>query len=141
MKRPRPQKLINRMERFFSDYTEGLDSRDLRRMFDKDAIRAYAVLTRGHDDTPEPKGTVGRFFYRAKLTFLGLSYKLTPARRFLFACSLISFLIGFFGDPIKTTVRGNTNCIVDFSPFWFSLSLAMMVYLLALELVDRIRVR
>ncbi|MEA2558585.1 MAG: phosphoserine phosphatase RsbU/P [Acidobacteriota bacterium] len=141
MSRPRPQKLINRMERFFSDYTEGLDSRDLRRMFDKDAVRAYAVLTRGHDDTPEPKGRVGRFFYRAKLTFLGLSYKLTPARRLLFAASLISFLIGMFGDPIKTTVRGSTNWVVDFSPFWFGLSLAMMAYLLALELVDRIRVR
>src|SRR5215203_1541853 len=141
MKRPCPQKLISRMERFFSDYTEGLDTRDLRRMFDKDAVRAYAVLTRGHDDTPEPEGKVGRFFYRAKLTFLGLSYKLTPARRLLFAASLISFFIGMFGDPIKTTVRGSTGWVVDFSPFWFGLSVAMMAYLLALELVDRIRVR
>src|SRR5215210_5951483 len=141
MKRPRPQKLIGRMERFFSDYTEGLDSRDLRRMFDKDAIRAYAVLTRGHDDTPEPKGRVGRFIYRAKLTFLGLSYKLTPARRLLFASSLISFFIGMVGDPMEAKVGGETRLLVDFSPFWFALSLAMMVYLLALELVDRIRVR
>ncbi|HVG07271.1 MAG TPA: PP2C family protein-serine/threonine phosphatase, partial [Thermoanaerobaculia bacterium] len=138
MKQARPQKLINRMERFFSDYTEGLDSRDLRRMFDKDAVRAYAVLTRGHDDMPEPKGRVGRLLYRIKLTFLGLSYKLTPARRLLFAASLFSFLIGMFGDPIKTTTGG---WIVDFSPFWFSVSFAMMAYLLALELADRIRVR
>src|SRR5829696_318944 len=141
MNRPRPQKLINRMERFFSDYTDGLDSRDLRRMFDKDAIRAYAVLTRGHDDTPEHKGRIGRFLYRAKLTFLRLSYKLTPARRLLFASSLISFFIGMFGDPMEAKVGGETRLLVDFSPFWFGLSLAMMVYLLALELVDRIRVR
>lgn len=140
-KKDRPPKLIGRMERFFSDYTEGLDSRDLRRMFDKDAVRAYAVLTRGHDDTPEPKGKIGRFFYRIKLTFLGLSYKLTPARRLLFASSLLSFFIGMFGDPMEVRASGETRIFVDFSPFWFALSLAMMVYLLALELVDRIRVR
>jgi hypothetical protein len=141
MSRPRPPKLINRMERFFRDYTEGLDSRDLRRMFDKDAVRAYAVLTRGHDDVPEPKGRIGRFFYRIKLTFLGLSYKLTPVRRLLFAASLFSFLIGMFGDPMKVRTGDETRLLVDFSPFWFALSLAMMVYLLALELADRIRVR
>jgi phosphoserine phosphatase RsbU/P len=140
-KKDRPPKLLNRMERFFSDYTEGLDSRDLRRMFDKDAVRAYAVLTRGHDDMPEPKGKVGLFFYRVKLTFLGLSYKLTPARRLLFAASLCSFLIGFFGDPMEVRSGGEARLLVDFSPFWFSVSLAMMAYLLALELADRIRVR
>ena len=93
---------------------------------------------RNFADTPEPKGRVGRFFYRVKLTFLGLSYKLTPARRLLFAASLCSFIVGMFGDPIKTKTGG---WVVDFSPFWFSVSFAMMAYLLALELADRIRVR
>ncbi|HEX5716910.1 MAG TPA: PP2C family protein-serine/threonine phosphatase [Thermoanaerobaculia bacterium] len=140
-KKDRPPKLISRMERFFSDYTAGLDTRDLRRMFDKDAVRAYAVLTRGHDDMPEPKGKAGRFFYRAKLTFLGLSYKLTPARRLLFAGSLFAFFVGWVQDPKVITDEGVRVLVVDFSPFWFSLSLAMMAYLLALELADRIRVR
>lgn len=143
MKRSRPskpQKLISRMERFFHDYTAGLDSRDLRRMFDKDAVRAYAVLTQGHDEEPEPKG-IGRFFYRVKLTFLGLSYKLTPARRLLFAGSLIAFLVGLVGDPLEVKAGGGSRLLLDFSPFWFCLSLALMTYLLALELVDRIRVR
>ena len=140
-KKDRPPKLIGRMERFFRDYTEGLDSRDLRRLFDKDAIRAYAVLTREHEGTPEPKGGLKRFFYRAKLAFLGLSYKLTPARRMLFAGSLVAFLIGLFGDPMEVMVEGKPRLFLDFSPFWFALSLALMVYLLALELVDRIRVR
>lgn len=140
-KASRPPKLITRMERFFQDYTAGLDTRDVRRMFDKDAIRAYAVLTRGHDAEPEPKGGIGRFFYRAKLTFLGLSYKLTPARRMLFAGSLLAFFIGMFGDPMEVKVSGEPRFLVDFSPFWFAVSLAMMAYLLALELVDRIRVR
>ena len=36
---------------------------------------------------------------------------------------------------------GPTRISIDFSPLWFLLSLAGMVFLLALELVDRIRVR
>lgn len=123
------------------EYTAGLESRDLRRLFDKDAARAYQVLTRGHEGTPEPKGRIKRFFYRARLAFLGLSYKLTPARRILFAGSLFAFILGFLNDPKVLTARGKTEWIVDFSPFWFGVSLAMMAYLLALELVDRIRVR
>jgi hypothetical protein len=139
--RVRSQKLFGRMEGFVRDYTAGLDSRDLRRLFDKDATRAYAVLTREHEGTPEPKGRLKRFLYRAKLAFLGLSYKLTPARRFLFAAALLAFLLGFLQDPQVVMAGGKTSWSMDFSPFWFGASLAMMVYLLALELVDRIRVR
>lgn len=130
-----------RMERFFNDYTKGLDSRDLRRLFDKDAARAFAVLTREHGGTPEPKGGIGRFFYRAKIAFLGLSYKLTPARRILFAASLLVFLTALLNDPQVSVTRGVTRYALDFSPLWFAVSLLMMVYLLALELVDRVRVR
>ena len=91
--------------------------------------------------TPEPKERLKRFLYRAKLAFLGLSYKLTPARRMLFAVALLAFLLGFVGDSEVVTVRGTTRWVLDFSPLWFSVSLARLVYLLALELVDRIRVR
>ena len=130
-----------RLERFFNDYTKGLDSRDLRRLFDKDAARAFAVLTREHGGAPEPKGGIGRFFYRAKIAFLGLSYKLTPARRILFAASLLVFLTALLNDPQVSVTRGVTRYVLDFSPLWFAVSLMMMVYLLALELVDRVRVR
>lgn len=139
-KKSRPPQLIGRMERFFKDYTEGLDTRDLRRLFDKDAIRAYAVLTREHEGQPEPEGGLKRFFYRARLAFLGLSYKLTPARRMLFAGALLAFLVGLLNDPM-TVESGKTRVVVDFSPFWFAVSVALLVFLLALELVDRVRVR
>ncbi len=130
------------MDEFVRDYTAGVDSRGLKRLFDKDAVRAYAVLTReqGREEA-EPKGEVGRFFYRIRLAFLGLSYKLTPARRMLFAVSLIAFLLGLFDDPEVVVRNATTRWSVDFSPFWFLVSLLLMVYLLALELVDRVRVR
>jgi sigma-B regulation protein RsbU (phosphoserine phosphatase) len=141
MKQARRRNPLGGMERFVKEYTAGLDRRDLRRLFDKDATRAYQVLTRGHEGTPEPKSGFKRFLYRVKLAFLGLSYKLTPARRILFAASLVAFLLGFVDDPQVVMARGKTQWSLDFSPFWFGLSLAMMAYLLALELVDRIRVR
>lgn len=130
-----------RMERFLNDYTKGLDSRDLRRMFDKDAARAYALLTREHEGTPEPKGSVGRLWYRARISFLGLSYKLTPARRIVFAVSLLIFFVALLNDPQVSVTRGVNRWVLDFSPLWFAVSLMMMVYLLALELADRVRVR
>ncbi len=141
MRQARPNNLFDRLERFVKEYTAGLESRDLRRLFDKDAARAYQVLTRGHEDTPEPRGRLKRFLYRARLAFLGLSYKLTPARRMLFAASLLAFLLGFVNDPTVVVATGKTRVVLDFSPFWFGVSLATMAYLLALELVDRIRVR
>ncbi|MES1244871.1 MAG: PP2C family protein-serine/threonine phosphatase [Acidobacteriota bacterium] len=139
-----PRERFGRMGRFVKEYTAGLDRRDLRRLFDKDATRAYEVLTRGQhgqETAPEPKGGCKRFLYRAKLAFLGLSYKLTPARRILFAASLIAFLLGFVDDPQVVMTRGKSEWSLDFSPLWFGVSLAMMAYLLALELVDRVRVR
>ena len=135
------KKLFDRLDEFVRDYTAGVDSRDLKRLFDKDAVRAYAVLTREQGREEEPKGEIGRFFHRARLAFLGLSYKLTPARRMLFAASLLAFFLGIFDDPEVNIRNGTTHWSVDFSPFWFLASLLLMVYLLALELVDRIRVR
>jgi hypothetical protein len=133
---------VRQVEDFVRSYTAGMSRRDFQRLFDRDAARAYAVLTRDHDVGPEPKDGFGRFLFRARLVFLGLSYKLTPARRMLFALALLAVLLGFFGvrwDWVGETPDRQLN--IDFSPFWFLTSLGLLVYLLALELVDRIRVR
>lgn len=149
MARARTQDLFQRLETFVREYTEGLSGRDLQRLFDRDAAQAYAVLTREHAREPEPEGRCKRFFHRARIAFLGLSYKLTPARRLLFALALIFFITGFLQEP-KTVFedrRGDgdeastSRVVVDFSPLMFTLSFGSLIYLLALELVDRIRVR
>jgi phosphoserine phosphatase RsbU/P len=129
---------------FLREYTEGLNRRDLKRLFDRDAASAYSVLTREHARLPEPEGRGKRLLFRARLAFLGLSYKLTPARRALFACSLIFIVVALVsGDYTYTSVQHGHNfrVNVDFSPFWFVLSSGGLLFLLALELVDRVRVR
>ena len=130
--------------KFLREYTAGLNRRDIKRLFDRDAASAYSVLTRDHAQLPEPKGRGKRFLFRARLAFLGLSYKLTPARRAVFALSLVCLVIALMtGDYTYSTVQhGHTVKVsVDFSPFWFLLASGGLTFLLALELVDRVRVR
>jgi sigma-B regulation protein RsbU (phosphoserine phosphatase) len=132
------------LQEFVREYTAGLNTRELKRLFGRDAASAYSVLTRDHAAEVEPRHRLKRFLFRAKLAFLGLSYKLTPPRRMLFAASLIGVVLAF----VVTTIRHDfieqgriVRVSVDFSPFWLFLSVCCLVLLLALELVDRIRVR
>jgi sigma-B regulation protein RsbU (phosphoserine phosphatase) len=129
---------------FLRAYTAGLKGRDIKRLFDREAASAYSVLTREHAHLPEPKSRRKRLLFRARLAFLGLSYKLTPARRAVFALSLVCLVVALVtGDYTYSAVeRGHTVRVsIDFSPFWFLLSAGALVFLLALELVDRVRVR
>jgi hypothetical protein len=126
--------------RFWRDYTAGLRRGDLRRLFDHEAAQAYAVLTREHRAAAEPKGSVKRFFHRVRLLFLGISYKLSPARRMLFAAGLVFALLGVAQVSFLYD-QGGVDVSIDASPFFSSLSIACLLFLLALELVDRVRVR
>ena len=135
------QEYVTQTQDFLREYTDGLNVRDLRRLFDQDAARAYKVLTRDQDESLEPQEPARRLLYRAKVVFLGLSYKLSPARRVLFILCLLSALIGLINPPTFDFINERTELHVDFSPFWFVLSIAGLLWLLIMELVDRVRVR
>jgi hypothetical protein len=120
------------------EFTDGLRAGDVQHLFSRDAAMAYRVLTREHSQAPEPAGGVARAFHRAKILFLGLSYKLTPARRVLFVCAIGAALLGLVQADVNVE---NGRASVQLAPFWFLASVAMMVFLLALELVDRVLVR
>jgi len=141
MARARTQHFFDRLNTFVRNYTAGMNSRDLQRLFQRDAANAYAVLTRDHVQEPEPKKGLRRLLHRIRLTFLGLSYKLSPARRLVFVVALIFLLLGLTRDLEVAINQGKVQILIDFSPFWFTWSFLALVYLLALELVDRIRVR
>jgi sigma-B regulation protein RsbU (phosphoserine phosphatase) len=132
---------VKRVQTFFQEYTKGLSSRDVQRLFDRDAARAYQVLTRDHSQETEPKKGLRRFLFRAKLAFLGLSSKLTPARRLLFGISLLAFVVGLFSDSGFVYSTKGMRISIEFSPIWFGISVGCLIFLLALELVDRVRVR
>jgi sigma-B regulation protein RsbU (phosphoserine phosphatase) len=139
------QSFWQRLQSFLQEYTAGFDQREFERLFQRDAAEAYSVLTRDHDRTAEPKKGFKRFLYRAKILFLGLSYKLTPARRALFILALLAFLFGLTGGGgavVNIDGEGSRTVVgAEFSWLWLTASTGALIYLLALELVDRVRVR
>jgi sigma-B regulation protein RsbU (phosphoserine phosphatase) len=135
------QQYVTQTQDFLREYTEGLNVRELRRLFDQDATHAYEVLSRDRNGDSEPKDAGWRFLYRTKVVFLGLSYKLSPARRILFVLSLTCAVLGLVNPPTFDFVSEQTALHIDFSPIWFLLSVAGLLWLLIMELVDRVRVR
>jgi len=132
---------FQRLGQFVRDYTDGLSTRDFRRLFDRDAAHVYEVLTRDQTLGPEPNGMIGKWLFRIRVVFLGLSSKLTPVRRLLFALSLFFFFAGLLQKPTAVYHGAVVRIMLDFSPLWFWASLISLIYLLALELVDRVRIR
>lgn len=119
------KRTVKRYSVLVRDYTGGLDVRVAHRELGRDTSRAWGILTRERADESVPKGWLGRFLHRCRIIFLGLSYKLSPVRRMLFAVCLALALIGVQVDL----------------PSILLASVAGLVLLLALELADRIVIR
>lgn len=115
-------------------YTAGMRESDFGRLFDRDAVRAFDVVTREHEREHEPEGDFWRFLHRARIFFLGLSFKLSPPRRLLFAICVVLAMIGLLSIDFENIVTVR-NAII------FLLSIAGLVLLLVLELADRVVVR
>jgi len=130
----RAKKWFQEAERFVRSYTEGMRESDFGRLFERDAVRAFDVVTREHDRAKEPEDDFWRFLHRVRIFFLGLSFKLSPPRRLLFAICIALAFIGLLSIDFENfvTVR---NAVI------FLLSIAGLVLLLVLELADRIVVR
>jgi serine phosphatase RsbU (regulator of sigma subunit) len=124
---------FQRMESFVRDYTGGVGAGDLKRLFDRDAAHAFGVVTREHDGT-EPRGKLGRFLHRAKILFLGLSFRLTPPRRVLFALCILAAVLALQG--LDSASVGSGQFII-----FHVAAVAGLVFLIVLELADRIVVR
>ena len=109
---------VRRLQTFFREYTHGLNQRDIRRLFECDAARAFNVLTREHLQELVRRGVLKRFRFRAKLAFLGLSYKLTPPRRLLFAASLLAVLDRDVQRFRVLLPPKGVRIYIQFSRFW-----------------------
>ena len=94
-------------------------------------------------DQAEPPAKLrgpGRLFRNARLLFRSIADKLTPGRRLLFAVGVGSALLGIFNFELTFDDKG-THYSLDGSPLFFTLSIASLLFLLVLELVDRVLVR
>ena len=137
-----PRGRVRQLRSFVRDYTAGLEGQDLPTLFRRDAAAAYAVLTREHrQDGEKPIEGLRGHLRQARLLFLGLSYKLTPARRLLFAGALAFAAVGLVGGLNLELQTGRFDFYFETGPLFFLLSIGALVFLLALELMDRVRVR
>ena len=124
---------------FVREYAAGVRSRDIERMFRRDAAQAYQVLTRAQPKVAAEERGFRPFLRRLRVLFLGLSYSLSPPRRILFALALLLAALDACEIRISTSPGGSTGFSSHGS--LSLLSVAALVFLLALELVDRVRVR
>ena len=137
----RARRRIAAARRFLAEYTEGLNIQDIRRLFDQDASRAYEVLSRERAGQKADPEVDLPFLTRLKMVFLGLSYKLSPARRILFVVSLFFALLGILTPSVIHFDSEQSWLSLEFSPLWFLASIGGLLWLLTMELVDRVRVR
>ena len=134
----RLQDMAERSTRFGKEFTAGINRQEVARLFDQEARGAYKALARDAPPQDDETDDLSRFMRQVKGFFVGFALKLSPGRRLLFAFCLFCPLLGFL--DLDATI-GTHHVSVDFSPFWFLTSIAGLTLLLALELVDRLRVR
>jgi sigma-B regulation protein RsbU (phosphoserine phosphatase) len=128
----------SRAVHFGRRFTAGINRREVGRLFDEEARGAFSVLA---GETPEgcaEDDDFTRLLVGFKNVILGLVLKLSPARRLLFVVALLCPCLGFFDLDVSI---GPRHFFIDFSAFWFLVSIALLTLLLSLELVDRLRVR
>lgn len=136
-----PRKYLEDARGFVRSYTAGLNVRDLRRMFGEDASKAYRVLSRDQTGPIESRGEVSGFLRRVRILFVGISRKLSPARRSIFAVSVLATLLGLLGGKDLTLGASRVSVSVGTSSLYLIAAIVGFAFLFTMELVDRIRVR
>ena len=84
-----------RIADFFDTYTKDLTSEDLQRLFTRDTREAYRFFTRGvQTDAFKAMKWHRRLIAEARVLFMAVSMKLSPARRVVYGASLVLAVIG-----------------------------------------------
>jgi hypothetical protein len=94
------------------DDTGALDVRVAQRELSRDTSRALGILTRERANDVVPKGWLRRFLHRVPIIFLGLSFKLSAARRMLSAVCLVLTLIGVQPDQASALLGSVTGLVL-----------------------------
>jgi hypothetical protein len=126
------------------DAATAVSRRELKRLWQHDASRAFDVLTRDQRVDPGPvRNPLRRLLHRARLVLIGVSSRLSRGRRAVFAFSIVTAVLGTLNIHwvIHQGSKGGTQLTVESSPFLFVLAYGSLLFLLAVELVDRVLVR
>jgi serine phosphatase RsbU (regulator of sigma subunit) len=141
----------SRRSSFISGYTQGLKAEDLGRLFTRDAREAYEFFTRSIDPKQfQHLPWHRRFIVQLRLFFTAFTMKLSPARRVVYAASLIFAVVGFFNlmqvrPAIQTQVNG-TSVVVPGVGLpnglgSFVIAFALVNLIVLLEVADRLSLK
>ena len=137
----RKPRVLGQTRQFVRDYTAGLNVRDVKRLFDRDAAEAYRVLARDQGQPEAPKEPFRRFLFSTRVLFMGVSQKLTPARRILFLAALVFLVIGMLKPSLVEVHAIGLFLTVGTGALWYMTGAGLLLFLLVMELVDRVRFR
>jgi serine phosphatase RsbU (regulator of sigma subunit) len=139
-----------RLHDFVTSYTRDLKAEDLGRLFTRDAREAYEFFAR----TIDPKELEGlrwhrRFIVRLRLFFTAFTMKLSPARRIVYAASIIFAIVGVFNvmqfrytqtrvDNTEARVQGP---VVPDGLFSLVIAFGLVNLIVLLEVADRLSLK
>ena len=129
-------------DHFFKAYTRGLNTTDLGRLFTRDAPDAYRFFSRGIDfDELQKLPWHTRAVRATRLLFLAFTLRLTPARRLIYAISLVATLIG-----LMELYREMHFLLVPHPAFapgtmWLLVGFLLLNLLVLLEVADRLSLK
>ena len=139
----------SRLRDFVNTYTRDLKAEDLQRLFTRDAREAYEFFARQIDE----KQLQGLRWHRRALVHLRLFFtaftmKLSPARRIVYAASLLFAAIGFFnllrlGMNQAQAQAGNASSTFSMPDGLLSVvfAFALVNLLVLLEVADRLSLK
>jgi serine phosphatase RsbU (regulator of sigma subunit) len=134
----------SRARRFFEQYTRDLMPADMERLFTRDTPEAYRFFARGIDfDKLAREPWYRRWFIHARLFFIAFTMRLSPARRVLYACALVSVLLGLvqlFDGFGTTRLLLWPFTITIFAPRWAPGTMWLLLAFVAANLVMLIEV-
>jgi phosphoserine phosphatase RsbU/P len=134
-------RLIGKVSTFWERVTEGLEIQVLWSQFASEARSSYSLYTREVDwDAVRNERRVRRFFKVTRALFWAMLMKLSPARRVFLLIALVMGLMALMQAKVLRTehevvVTGPDNGLLVL------LSVGALVFLLALELADRVTMK
>ena len=138
-------RLIRRIQEFWQRVTEGIAVQELWSQFRSEARASYSLYSREIDwEALSKESRRRRFWHATKALFWALLMKLSPARRVFLLIALLFAIIALLNSQVLITVSESKRNYEVNPPNNFLavlLAVAGLLFLLALELADRVTMK
>ncbi|HET7842149.1 MAG TPA: PP2C family protein-serine/threonine phosphatase [Terriglobia bacterium] len=136
-----PRRFFDSIGNFWQRVTEGMEIQSLWAQFTAEARSSYSLYTREVDwDAYKRETGPKRFFKVARSLFWAMLMKLSPARRVFLLLALVFALLAVTAFRVETGDK-QFQVVAPQNTTFILLSVGGLVFLLALELADRVTMK